>query len=113
MTVDQAVMRNDMTGRPSGTLRSFLKEPSQPVYYKMKAYLTLSAAEEENEPWENIAACRYFLKEAKRALEESQRTYVSCEGDAETLKGYERIIQEELDQLHLREKLMNSDDEHD
>jgi len=45
----QAVAGSNITGNVSGTLRSFLKEPSLPTYYKMKTYLALSGADEENE----------------------------------------------------------------
>lgn len=104
---------SDITGDVSGTLRSFVKEPSLPTYYRMKAYLALSGADEEDEPWENIAACRHFLKEAEKAFKDAQEIYVHDERDVEALKGFERIIQEEWDELRKRERLADSDGDND
>lgn len=109
----QAVGGSDITRDVSGSLRSFLKEPSLPTYYKLKVYLALSGANEENEPWKNIAACRYFLREAEKALQEAQKIYVNKEYDAEVFRNYERIVQKEWEELRKREQLADSDGDSD
>jgi hypothetical protein len=101
----QAVAGNDITGRTTGTLLNFLKEPALPVYYKMKAYLALSGADEEEEPWENFAACRYYLRKAEEALKEAQDIYVTEDRDVDVLQKHKRIIQEEWQELRQRERL--------
>jgi hypothetical protein len=110
MAMAQAVSGSDITGCVSGTLHKFLKEPELPIYYQMKAYWALSGADEEDEPWENLAACRHYLKKATEALKESQRTYISKE-DTEFLEVYEKELRAEWVQFYQRERLMDSDDE--
>lgn len=75
-----------------------------PPYYKIKAYLALSGANEEDGPEENIAACRHFLNKAEEALREAQQIYVNEERAVDVLKSFQRIIQEERQNLRKREQ---------
>lgn len=101
---------NDITGNVTGTLLRFLEEPSLPTYYKFKAYLALSAADERDEPWENLTACRHYLQQARKALEEAKELYVGEQRDVDCLKQQEQNLREEWDELRERERLADSDD---
>ena len=74
----------------------------------MKGHLTLSAADEQNEPHENLIACRHHLKAAESALAESKNLYKDAE-DVEVLRTYEGIIKDEWDALRRRESEADSD----
>jgi hypothetical protein len=60
----------------------------------MKANVVLSSADEEEEQWENLAACRHYLNEADKAMAECKELYRSAEEvrHLEVLEGY--IIEE-------------------
>lgn len=55
----------------------------------MKAHLALSGADEQNEPYENLIACRHHFKAAECALAESKNVYTDAE-DVRMLRKYER-----------------------
>lgn len=74
-----------MTGNVSGTLLSFLATAGLPPYYQMKAHLALSGADEQNEPHEDMIACRHHLKAPKNALIESKTVYKDA-GDVKIAK---------------------------
>ena len=62
----QACHGNDITGNVSGTTLRFLELENLPSYYRVKGNIVLSAANEQNEPYENVAATRYHLREARK-----------------------------------------------
>ncbi|KAK5699148.1 hypothetical protein LTR17_023501 [Elasticomyces elasticus] len=99
---------SSMVGAIGGTLREFLEEVKGVPYYEMKANIALSAANEENEEWENHMACRHFLDEAAKMLVVCQATYTLDE-DVKAVKAFEKIIEEERAELREREKAADSD----
>jgi hypothetical protein len=92
---------------------TFLKTENLSPYYRLKAYLVLSAADEENESEENLAATRYCLKKATEALEETKRVYIHDPDDAKLLKTTADTIEEENKALQMREKAFHSGDNSD
>jgi len=81
-----------------GTLSDFLKTPDLAPYYKVKAYITLSSAEEEEDLLMNLAACRFHLNKAGRALAECKDVYKDA-GDVQCLQMLEAVIEEEQNAL--------------
>lgn len=71
----QACVGSDTSGDVTRALHAFLKTPDLPPYYKLKAYITLSAADDEDDPLENLAACHYYLNAADEALAECKDVY--------------------------------------
>jgi hypothetical protein len=65
-----------------------------PPYYKLKTHFTLSAADEEDEPWEIFAVCRHYLNQAEKALAECKGVYKDA-GDVQRLRLIEALIEEE------------------
>jgi prolyl oligopeptidase PreP (S9A serine peptidase family) len=94
-------------------MRTFLKTENLSPYYRLKACVVLSAADEENEREENLAATRYWLKKATEALEEAKRVYIHNPDDAKVLQTTADTIEEENGALHAREKAFYSDDDSD
>jgi tRNA G37 N-methylase Trm5 len=81
----------------------FVGQDNLPPYYKVKGHIVLSSADEENEPWENLAATRYHLREAEKALVHAKQTYVTVARDRDELEFLGKVIQEEWDALRARE----------
>ena len=80
------VTPNDINGSVERVVLKFPHiSPVLPTYYQMKTHLALSGADEQDEPWENLAACRHNLKEAEKALAESKNVYRDAE-DVQLLK---------------------------
>lgn len=104
----QACAGSDISGDVTGTLRTFLETPDLPQYYKVKTCITLSAADEEEGPWENLAACHYHLNAADKALIECKDIYKDAT-DVQHLQTLEAVIKEERDALQKREKAINGD----
>jgi hypothetical protein len=75
--------------------------------------MVLSAADEENEYEENLAATRYWLKKALEALKETKRVYIHDPDDAKLLQTTADTIDEENEALQMREKAIYSDDDSD
>jgi hypothetical protein len=94
-------------------MRTFLKTENLSPYYRLKACMVLSAADEENEHEENLAATRYWLEEATEALEETKRIYIHDPDDAKLLQTTADTIEEEIEALSIREKAFYSDDDSD
>ena len=94
-------------------MRTFLKTENLSPYYRLKACMVLSAADEENELEENLAAMRYWLKKATEALEEMKRVYIHDPDDAKLLQTTADTIEEENKALQMREKAFYSDDNSD
>jgi nitrate reductase assembly molybdenum cofactor insertion protein NarJ len=74
--------------------------------------MVLSAADED-EPEDDLAATRYWLKKATEALEEAKRVYIHDPEDATILQTTEDMIEEENEALHRRVKAFYSDDSDD
>lgn len=91
-----------------GTFCEFHKTPDLPPYYKMKANFVLSSADEEEEPWENVAACRHYLNEADKAMAECKAVYKSTK-EVRQLQVFEEYIVEERQALSKREREIESD----
>jgi hypothetical protein len=94
-------------------MRTFLKTENLSPYYRLKACMVLSTADEENEREENLAATRYWLNKATEALEETKRIYVHDPDDAKLLQAMADTIEEENEALQMREKAFYSDDDSD
>jgi hypothetical protein len=94
-------------------MRTFLETENLSPYYRLKACMVLSAADEEDEHEENLAATRYWLKEATEALEEAKRVYIHDPDDARLLQTTADTIEEENKALLMREKAFCSDDDSD
>jgi prolyl oligopeptidase PreP (S9A serine peptidase family) len=94
-------------------MRTFLKTENLSPYHRMKACIFLSAADEENELEENLAAARYWLEKATEALKEAKLIYIHDPEDATTLQTTEDTIEEENFALLRREKAFYSDDDDD
>ncbi len=94
-------------------MRDFLTTENLPPYYKTKANIVLSAADEANEPWENLKATKFYLGEAEKALKTAKETYVHHVKDSGRLLELEETIKEEWEGLRQREKetLSGDDDE--
>lgn len=97
-------------GNVIGTFREFLQTPDLPPYYKMKANFVLSSADEEEEPWENVAACRHYLNEADKAMAECKEVYKSAE-EVRQLQVFEEYIVEERQALRECVREIDSDSE--
>ena len=104
---------SDITDDVGGTLRNFLKTENLSPYYRMKACVVLSSADEENEPDENIAAAQYWLREARKALQDARHTYTHEPDDARQLQVMEKIIEDEEEELGKRKKAFYSSDDDD
>jgi hypothetical protein len=91
----------------------FLKTENLSPYYRMKACIVLSVADEQEEENQNIASKSYWLKRAREALEEAKRTYTNEPDDARQLQVYEKMIEDEEKELHKLEKALYSSDEDD
>ena len=107
----QKALCGSVTGQVSGTMRTFLTTENLSPYYRLKACMVLSTADEENEHEENLAATRYWLKKATEALEETKRVYVHDPDDAKLLQTMADTIKEENEALQMREKAFYSDDD--
>jgi hypothetical protein len=94
-------------------MRRFLETEHLSPYYRLKAYMVLSAADEENEHEDNLAATRHWLKKATEALEEAKRVYIHDPDDAKLLQTTADMIEEENEALQIREKAFYSDDDSD
>jgi hypothetical protein len=92
---------------------TFLKTENLSPYCRLKAYIVLSVADEENEYEENLAAKRYWLKKATEALEETKRVNIHDPDDAKLLKTMADTIEEENEALQMWEKAFYSDDDSD
>jgi len=92
---------------------TLLKTENLSPYYRLKAYVVLSAANEENKYEENLAAMRYWLKKAMEALDETKRVYIHDPDDAKLLQTTADTIEEENEALQMREKAFYSDDDGD
>jgi hypothetical protein len=55
-----------------------LLSPELPPYYCLEAHLTLSGADEQEGPWENVWACRHHLDAATNALADCKEVYKDC-----------------------------------
>ncbi|KAF2818319.1 TPR-like protein [Ophiobolus disseminans] len=102
-----------VTGLFGGTMRTFLNTENLSPYYRLKAYIVLSAADEENKYEENLVATRYWLKKATEALEETKRVYIHDPDDTKLLQTTANTIEEENKALQMREKAFYSDDDSD
>jgi hypothetical protein len=102
-----------VTGRVSGAMLTFLKTEDLSPYYRLEAYMVLSAADEEDEYEENLAATRYWLKKAAEASEETKRVYIHDPDDAKLLQTTADMIKEEKEALQKREEGFYSDDDGD
>ena len=96
----------------TGTLLRFLATPDLPPYYKVKVHITLSGADEENDPFDNLAACRYHLNAADNALAECKNLYKD-EGDVQQLQKLEAVIKGERKALQKRQKAIDGDSDGD
>ena len=92
---------------------TLLKTENLSPYYRLKAYVVLSAANEENKYEENLAAMRYWLTKAMKALDETKRVYIHDPDDAKLLQTTADTIEEENQALQMREKAFYSDDDGD
>ncbi|KAM0710850.1 hypothetical protein Q7P35_001588 [Cladosporium inversicolor] len=99
----EAFAGNKETGAITGPLLKFLLTPDLPPYFKMKANLALSGADEEEEPWENLAVCRHHLNAAEKALAECMEVYKDA-GDVQRLRMIETLIEEERSALLERQR---------
>jgi hypothetical protein len=93
-------------------MRAFLETEKLSPYYRLKACMVLSAADED-EHEENLAATRYWLEKATEALEEVKRVYIHDPDDAKLLQTTADMIEEENEALQTREKSFYSDDDSD
>ena len=89
---------------------ALLKTPDLLPYYKVKTCITLSAADEEEEPEENLAACYYHLNAADKALTECKDVYKDAT-DVQHLQTLEAVIKEEREALQKRKKAIDGDDD--
>jgi hypothetical protein len=89
----------------------FLKTEDLSPYYRMKACIVFSAADEQNELDENIASTSHWLKKAKEALEEAKHTYTHEPDDARQLQVFEKMIEDGGKELRKREKAFYSSDD--
>lgn len=94
-------------------MRTFLETENLSPYYRLKACMVLSTADEENEHHENLTATRYWLKKAMEALVEAERVYIHNPNDAKLLQAMADTIKEENEALQTREKALYSDDDSD
>ena len=92
-----------MNGTITGTMLKFLDTDGLPPYYQVKAYIVLSAADED-EPDQNLLATRSAFREAEKALKVAKETYVHDAKDAGKLEELEQTIKEEWAALHQREE---------
>ena len=104
----QACAGSDISGDVTGTLRALLETPDLPPYYKVKTCITLSAADEEEGPLENLAACHHHLNTADKAMAECKDVYKDAT-DVQHLQTLGAVIKEERDALQKREKAIDSD----
>ena len=104
----QACVGSDTSGDVTRAFHAFLKTPDLPPYYKLKAYITLSAADDEDDPLENLAACHYYLNAADEALAECKDVYKDAT-DVHHLQTLEAVIKEERGALQKREKVIDCD----
>lgn len=81
------------------------------VYCKAKAYIFLSALDEEDELIDNLRSTRHCLRRADEQLKFAKELYVHDPKDAEILISLEKSIREEWDGLQVREKDYWSDDD--
>lgn len=65
---------------------------------------------EEEELWENLAACRHYLNEADKAMAECKEAYKSDE-EVRHLRHFEQFIIEERQAMREREREIESKDE--
>ena len=91
----------------------FLEQENLPPYYQVKAHIILSAADEQNEPWENFRATRFHLRKAQKALDLAKQTYIEEASAQEQLNQLDDSIQEEWAGLHSREAAADSDENED
>ncbi|TKA81797.1 hypothetical protein B0A55_02147 [Friedmanniomyces simplex] len=59
------------TGDVSETLLSFLEVPQLAPYYKLETNFALSQLDEQGETFENMSACRQYLRRAEGSPKES------------------------------------------
>jgi len=97
----------DEKGAITTLLLRFVIRPDIPLYYKVKAHLALSAADEDD-PWHNLAICRRHLNEAERALADCMDVYKDP-GDVQRLRAIEVLIEEERRAVEERKEAYRQD----
>ncbi|KAL9054387.1 MAG: hypothetical protein Q9162_004189 [Coniocarpon cinnabarinum] len=95
---------NDGPGGVSTALKSFLKKENLPPFYKFKANLALSDADQGNDPKQNIKTTAFYLMQAAVALEECKPVYVHEAEDADVLEKQGRNLMDEWRRLDARKR---------
>jgi Tfp pilus assembly protein PilF len=93
------------------TLRRFLETVLSSPYYQFKTYMALSRVDEENEPWENLAACTHFLEKTDEAMKVAKETYTHDPEDAKTLDNLIAVLQGEGEEMRERRQAVESSDD--
>lgn len=94
----------------SDTLQEFLLSSDLPPYYRMQTHLTLSGADEQDGPWEDVWACRLHLDAAANALADCKDVYKDA-GDVQHLKTFETVIKKERSEMQKRYHALNKREE--
>ena len=89
----------------------FLEQDNLPSYYQIKCHIILGAANEQNEPWENVRAANHHLNEAEKALAVAKTPYIHDPADVKRLEQLEEDIKEGWAALREYERATGSSDE--
>jgi hypothetical protein len=108
LTTNHQAFAGDEKGAITTPLLRFVIRPDIPLYYKVKAHLALSAADEDDR-WHNLAICRRHLNEAERALADCMDVCKDA-GDVQRLRAIEVLIEEERRAVEERKEAYRQDD---